>query len=232
MDSVKTFLSELREGLGKKIQYLHRESIRSELLCTLCRDPAFRPLQHNACRRLYCSSCVRSVLQTSSTCLHCRTRMAFRGMLWEALQWTMGTDTTNEPTALDPPSPATELELGQLSVLCPGGCDRVLDRARLEQHLTEACAQACPRRCGCAVTVATVHVHDEVCTEKLVPCAAKTFKCSFVGPRRALQEHMNKCPVFAVQPSLEMLLGTIQKLERKVDSLSSKVIGLLSLAPR
>ena len=184
--------------------YPDRANINQFLLCALCSNPLYQPLEHTKCRMAYCSACLVGSAEEGgeaivpAQCPECK----------EAI--VVGQNTAS-------PSKIVALQLDALVVKCRA-CKTQLKRGEYEQHWRTQCPVACPfsvageagaAATGCAVKLprAELNAHIDVCAFAPVQCEAQAYGCAWQGQREAQRAHSATCSHVACIPSFKRLIA-------------------------
>jgi len=148
--------------------YMNEDSIDENLICEICARPFIDPIEHVMCGHTFCLLCV----QGQRKCPQCRKE-------------------TDENSMRPVISRALLRPLGELRVKC-STCKKYFARTELAKHV-QKCPTDCPFGCNDKVMPEDYVEHEKKCPGKVLACPAADLNCTWNGPRRELEAHLNGC---------------------------------------
>ncbi|EGC32418.1 hypothetical protein DICPUDRAFT_155616 [Dictyostelium purpureum] len=180
--------------------YIEPLNINTNLVCKFCKKPLSDPIIL-VCGHLICCTCIPNELWIESgytaTCPEC------------------GKDYKKEDTTINIPICITE-DLNGLKVKCNRCLEGVvINRVDFYEHIELYCKTPCELGCGAILTKNEIKSHLDVCSNFIVECPALDIYCKWKGPRKDLEEHIQKCNTEGVRPAIEALRESVQNLKEE-----------------
>jgi len=185
--------------------FTNEAAIDEELKCPVCLD-IYPPdaVCCSSCMNIFCKICVES----QQRCPLCR----------------------SDPRPFQKiPLPLRNI-IAKLNVDCMACSKTAILRGDFDHHVQHSCPFTCPYGCEKKITRATLSVHENECSQKLVPCTGAELGCSFQISRAKLSAHVAGCPYVILSPLLTRqkkenreLLNLVTLQNKRIRDLESEI---------
>jgi len=178
--------------------YMNEDSIDENLICEICARPFIDPIEHVMCGHTFCRLCAKGLRK----CPQCRGE-------------------TDENSMRPVISRALLRPLGELRVECPT-CKEHVVRSELISHV-QKCPTDCPFGCNDKVVPADYVEHEKKCPVKVLACPAADLNCTWNGPRRELEAHLNGCIINQLGTIIRGLQEQSQQAQNQIRQLKEEI---------